>query len=185
MFKHTRAAITQAKKCDPSAPSRLTILLSYPGVHAVMFHQVAHFFYRMKWTGFARVLANIARFFTNIDIHPGAQIQPGLFIDHGGGTVIGQTARIGKNVVLFHGVTLGSNSIHSQGKRHPNLEDNVILYPHVTVLGNVTIGANTIVGAHTLIKKDIPPNSIVVGNPVRFLNPDTSISDLNKQEPSS
>lgn len=169
MFKHTRAAITQARKNDPSAPTRLTIFLSYPGVHAVMYHQVAHFFYKIKWTGLARILANVARFFTNIDIHPGAQIEAGLFIDHGAGIVIGQTAIIGKNVVLFHGVTLGSNSIHSRANRHPHIEDNVIIYPHATILGNITIGANSIIGAQTLVKQNIPPDSIVVGNPMRFL----------------
>lgn len=170
MFRHTRAAITQARKNDPSAPSRLTIFLSYPGIHAVMHHQVAHFFYKIKWTGLARILANLSRLLTNIDIHPGAQIKEGLFIDHGAGTVIGQTAVIGKNVVLFHGVTLGSNSIRSRGNRHPRIEDNVTIYPHATILGNITIGANSIIGAQTLVKQDIPPNSTVVGNPVRFIN---------------
>ena len=176
LFKHTPAAITQARKNDPYTPSRLNNLLSYPGIHAVMYHRIAHFFYRIKWTGFARILANIARFLTNIDIHPGAQIGEGLFIDHGAGTVIGQTSVIGKNVVLFQGVTLGSNSIHTTGKRHPNIGDNVIIYPNAIVLGNITIGENSVIGAHTLVKQDVPPNSVVVGNPMRYLTKDSTIS---------
>ncbi len=171
-FKQLRLTINAAKRNDPSAPTKLTILLSYPGIHALMFHRVAHFFYRIKWTGFARIISNIGRTFTNIDIHPGAKIGKGLFIDHGAGVVIGQTAVIKDNVVLFHGVTLGSNSTASSGKRHPNVGNNVKIYANSTLVGNINIGDDSVIGANTMVKQDIPPKSVVVGNPMRFISID-------------
>lgn len=171
-FKQLRATIRQAKKNDPSAPSKLTIFLTYPGIHALMWHRVAHFFYRIKFTGLARFISNLGRFFTNIDIHPGAKIGEGLFIDHGAGVVIGQTAVIGKNVVIFHNVTLGSNSVGSSGKRHPTIEDNVIIYANSTIFGDITIGKNSVVGGSSVIKQSVAPNSVVVGNPMRIISVD-------------
>lgn len=171
-FKQLRATIRQAKKNDPSAPSKLTIFLTYPGIHALMWHRVAHFFYRIKFTGLARFISNLGRFFTNIDIHPGAKIGEGLFIDHGAGVVIGQTAVIGKNVVIFHNVTLGSNSVGSRGKRHPTIEDNVIIYANSTIFGDITIGKNSVVGGSSVIKQSVAPNSVVVGNPMRIISVD-------------
>jgi serine O-acetyltransferase len=171
-FKQLRATIRQAKKNDPSAPSKLTIFLTYPGIHALMWHRVAHFFYRIKFTGLARFISNLGRFFTNIDIHPGAKIGEGLFIDHGAGVVIGQTAVIGKNVVILHNVTLGSNSVESSGKRHPTIEDNVIIYANSTIFGDITIGKNSVVGGSSVIKQSVAPNSVVVGNPMRIISVD-------------
>lgn len=171
-FKQLRATIKQAKKNDPSAPSKFTIFLTYPGIHALMWHRVAHFFYRIKFTGLARFISNLGRFFTNIDIHPGAKIGEGLFIDHGAGVVIGQTAVIGKNVVIFHHVTLGSNSVGSSGKRHPTIEDNVIIYANTTIFGDITIGKNSVVGGSSVIKQSVAPNSVVVGNPMRIISVD-------------
>ncbi|MDY0210719.1 MAG: serine O-acetyltransferase EpsC [Acholeplasma sp.] len=171
-FKQLRLTINQAKKKDPSAPTKLTILLSYPGIHALMYYRVAHFFYKIKWTGLARVISNIGRTFTNIDIHPGATIGKGLFIDHGAGVVIGQTAVIKDNVVIFHGVTLGSNSTNSIGKRHPNIGNNVTIYANSVLVGNITIGDHSIIGANSMVKQDIPEKSVVVGNPMRFISID-------------
>ena len=182
IFRYIRSAITQAKKFDPSAPSRLTIFLTYPGIHALIYYRISHFFYQIKWTGFARFIANIGRFFTQIDIHPGAKIAEGLFIDHGAGTVIGQTAIIDKNVILFHGVTLGSKSIHTSGTRHPHLEENVVIYPNSTILGNITIGANTVIGAHSLVMHDIEKNSVVAGNPLRYLQGNKFIQEGFEQD---
>ncbi|MDY0316155.1 MAG: serine O-acetyltransferase EpsC [Acholeplasmataceae bacterium] len=171
-FKQLRATIRQAKKNDPSAPTKITIFFTYPGIHALMWYRVAHFFYQIKLTFIARIISNLGRFFTNVDIHPGAKIGEGLFIDHGAGVVIGQTAVIGKNVVLFHGVTLGSSSVQSQGKRHPTLEDNVVVYANSTIIGDITIGKNSVVGASSVVKQDIGPNSVVVGNPIRLISVD-------------
>ncbi|MDY0346731.1 MAG: serine O-acetyltransferase EpsC [Acholeplasma sp.] len=179
-FKQLRLTLAAAKKNDPSAPSKLTILLSYPGVHALMYYRVAHFFNQIKWTGLARIISNMGRTFTNIDIHPGAQIGKGLFIDHGAGVVIGQTAVIKDNVVIFHGVTLGSNSVKSTGNRHPNIGNNVTIYANSVLVGNITIGDNSIIGANSMVKQDIPNNSVVVGNPMRFISIDNKrIYDTN------
>lgn len=169
-FKQLRLTINAAKRNDPSAPTKLTILLSYPGIHALIYYRVAHFFNDIKFTGLARIISNIGRTITNIDIHPGAKIGKGLFIDHGAGVVIGQTAVIKDNVVLFHGVTLGSNSTKSSGNRHPNIEDNVTIYANTMIVGNITIGANSVVGANSMVKQDVPPQSVVAGTPLRFIS---------------
>jgi serine O-acetyltransferase len=171
-FKELRLTINQAKKNDPSAPSKLTILLSYPGIHALMYYRVARFFYNIKWTGLARIISNIGRTFTNIDIHPGAKIGKGLFIDHGAGVVIGQTAIIGDDCVLFHGVTLGSNSTNAKGNRHPILGNRVTIYANATLVGPVKIGDDSVIGASSIVKQDLPDKSVVVGNPMRFLSID-------------
>lgn len=171
-FKQLRLTINAAKKFDPSAPSKLTIFLSYPGIRVLQYYRLAHFFYRIKWTGLARIISNFGRFVTNIDIHPGAKIGKGLFIDHGAGVVIGQTAVIGDNCVIFHGVTLGSNSTASTGNRHPNIGNNVTIYANSVLVGNIDIGDNSIIGANSMVKQDIPKNSVVVGNPMRFISID-------------
>lgn len=169
-FKELRLTLRQAQKHDPSAPTKLTILLSYPGIHALMYYRVARFFYRRRMTGLARIISNIGRTFTNIDIHPGARIGKGLFIDHGAGVVIGQTAIIGDNCVMFHGVTLGSNSTQSKGNRHPNIGHRVTIYANAVLVGPVTIGDDSVIGANTMVKQDLPAKSVVVGNPMRFIS---------------
>lgn len=171
-FKKLRLTINAAKRNDPSAPTKLTIFLSYPGVHALMYYRLAHMFYKIKFTGLARVISNLGRFFTNIDIHPGAKIGKGLFIDHGAGVVIGQTAVIGDDVVIFHGVTLGSNSTQSKGNRHPNVGNRVTIYANSVLVGNINIGDDSIIGANSMVKQDIPNKSVVVGNPMRFISID-------------
>lgn len=169
-FKQLRLTINAVKKNDPSAPTKLTILLSYPGIHALMYYRVAHFFNNIKFTGLARIISNMGRTVTNIDIHPGAKIGRGLFIDHGAGVVIGQTSIIGDDVVLFHGVTLGSNSTKASGNRHPKIENNVTIYANSMIVGSITIGANSVVGANSMVKQDIPAGSVVAGTPLRFIS---------------
>jgi serine O-acetyltransferase len=171
-FSHLRADIRMAKKNDPSAPSKFCILLTYPGIHALMFYRFAHAVSLLRLRGLARFISNLGRFFTNVDIHPEAKIGRGVFIDHGASVVIGQTAVIGNNVVLFHGVTLGSNGVTTHGKRHPNVEDGVTIYANSSVIGNITIGKNSIIGAHSVVKHDVDENSVVYGNPARLIKKD-------------
>ncbi len=165
------------KERDPAVKNNLEIILTYPGVHALWFHKVGHFLYRKNRFVIARVISQIGRFFTGIEIHPGAKIGPGLFIDHGMGVVIGETAEIGKNVLLFHGVTLGGTG-KDQGKRHPTVGDNVIIGAGVKVLGPITIGNNAKVGANAVVLEDVPDGATVVGIPAE-------IKHIGKAEKSS
>jgi serine O-acetyltransferase len=149
---------------DPAARSTLEILLTYPGVHAVWAHRSEHWLWMHHAKTLARTLAQITRFFTGIEIHPGATIGPGFFIDHGMGVVIGETAEVGANVTLYHGVTLGGVSLE-KGKRHPTLEEGVVVGAGAKVLGNIIIGANSRIGANAVVVKSVPPDSVVVGVP--------------------
>lgn len=149
---------------DPAARSTLEILLAYPGVHAVWAHRYEHWLWMHHLRTLARWYSQITRFFTGIEIHPGATIGPGFFIDHGMGVVIGETAEIGANVTLYHGVTLGGVSLE-KGKRHPTLEDGVVVGAGAKVLGNIVIGANSRIGANAVVVKSVPPESVVVGVP--------------------
>ena len=153
---------------DPAARSTLEILLTYPGVHALFFYRVAHWLWRREVKLLARFISNVGRFFTGIDIHPGATIGHRLFIDHGMGTVIGETADIADDVTLYQGVTLGGTSL-SKGKRHPTLEDHVVVTTGATVLGPVTIGARSRIGAGSVVIHAVPPDSTVVGIPGRVV----------------
>lgn len=171
-FSHLRADIKMAKENDPSAPSKFCILLTYPGIHALMFYRVAHLIAKLRLRGLARFISNLGRFFTNVDIHPEAKIGKGVFIDHGASVVIGQTAVVGNHVVLFHGITLGSNGTTTHGKRHPNIEDGVIIYANSSVIGPITVGKNSIIGAHTLVKHDVEENSVVFGHPAKLIKKD-------------
>ncbi len=162
------SAIRAAKERDPAARSAFEILLTYSGVHAIGWHRFAHALWRAGLRTLARVVSQIARFFTGIEIHPGAQIGQSLFIDHGSGLVIGETAIIGDNVSLFQGVTLGGTGKET-GKRHPTLMDNVTVGTGAKVLGNITIGAGSYIGANAVVLKDVPPNCTVVGVPGRIV----------------
>ncbi len=167
MLKSIRRDIQAIFDRDPAARSVWEVLFLYPGLHAVWLHRVAHAFWRndLKWL--ARLVSNVSRFFTGIEIHPGAQIGPGFFIDHGMGTVIGETAEIGANVTLYHNVTLGGVS-WEKVKRHPTLEDHVVIGAGAQVLGPIRIGAHSRIGANSVVVKDVPSGSVVVGIPGRI-----------------
>ena len=158
--------IKSTRDRDPAARNNLEILLLYPGVHAIIFHRLAHFLHTKKIPFIPRVLSQISRFITGIEIHPGAKIGKGLFIDHGMGVVIGETTVIGKNVALFQGVTLGGTGKET-GKRHPTLDNNIVVGAGAKILGNITIGSNSYIGANAVVIKDVPSNSTIVGVPWR------------------
>jgi serine O-acetyltransferase len=149
---------------DPAARNILEILLCYPGLHAVWAHRMTHWLWRHHLKTLARWISQLARGLTGIEIHPGATIGPGLFIDHGMGVVIGETSEIGTDVTLFHGVTLGGTSV-AKGKRHPTLGDNVVVGAGAKILGAIHVGENSRIGANAVVVKDVPSNSVVVGVP--------------------
>lgn len=149
---------------DPAARSTLEVILAYPGFHAIVLHRIAHWLWNHRIRLFARILSHISRALTGIEIHPGAKIGKGFFIDHGMGVVIGETSEIGDNVTIYHGVTLGGTSF-TRGKRHPTIESNVTIGAGAKVLGPLTVGANSKVGANSVVITDVPPNSTVVGVP--------------------
>ena len=158
---------------DPAAKSKLSILLTYPGVKAVFFHQIANFFSVAKFDLVARIISQFSRFLTGIEIHPKAKVGKNLFIDHGMGVVIGETSEIGNNVTIYHMVTLGgiSPSIDSDNqrnvKRHPTLKDNVVVGSGAQVLGPVIVGRNAKIGANAVVTKDVPENAVMVGIPAK------------------
>ena len=158
---------------DPAAKSKLSLILTYPGVKAVFFHRIANFFHLAKFHLLARIISQLSRFLTGIEIHPGAKIGRNLFIDHGMGVVIGETSEIGNNVTIYHMATLGgiSPSINSndqrQVKRHPTLNDCVVVGSGAQILGPVIIGANAKVGANAVVTKNVPENAVMVGIPAK------------------
>jgi len=152
---------------DPAATNFLEVLLLYAGLQAIIFYRVAHALKKMKVPFLPRLLSQLTRLMTGIEIHPGATIGKGLFIDHGTGVVIGETSIIGNNVTLFQGVTLGGTG-KDRGKRHPNIGNNVVIGTGGKVLGNITVGDNSYIGANAVVIKDVPPNSTVVGVPGRI-----------------
>lgn len=149
---------------DPAAKNVLEVLLCYPGLHAILMHRVAHFFYKKKFFIVARWLSQFSRFLTGIEIHPGAQIGDGLFIDHGSGVVIGETTIIGDNVTLYQGVTLGGTG-KEKGKRHPTIGNNVVISAGAKVLGSFEVGDDSKIGAGSVVLKPVPSGSTVVGVP--------------------
>ena len=161
------------KSRDPAAKSLVSIILTYPGVKAVLFHKISNFFFIAGFDLISRIISQTARFFTGIEIHPGAKIGKNLFIDHGMGVVIGETSEIGDNVTIYHMVTLGgiSPSINSdsqrQIKRHPTLMDNVVVGSGAQILGPVVIGENAKIGANAVVTKDVPNNAVMIGIPAR------------------
>ncbi len=164
MLDTIRGDIQSVFARDPAARSTLEILLCYPGLHAVWAHRLSHWLWSHKLKLLARWVSQLARGLTGIEIHPGAVISRGLFIDHGMGVVIGETAEVGADVTLYHGVTLGGTSL-AKGKRHPTLEDRVVVGAGAKVLGAITIGADSRVGANAVVIRSMPANSIVVGVP--------------------
>jgi serine O-acetyltransferase len=158
---------------DPAAKSKLSLILTYPGVKAVFFHRIANFFHLAKFHLVARIISQLSRFLTGIEIHPGAKIGRNLFIDHGMGVVIGETSEIGNNVTIYHMVTLGgiAPSINSndqrQVKRHPTLGDCVVVGSGAQILGPVKIGTHAKIGANAVVTKDVPENAVMVGIPAK------------------
>jgi len=171
VFKRIREDIEVIFENDPAARTYLEVILTYSGLHAIWAHRIAHFFYKRKLYFIARLISQISRFFTGIEIHPGAKIGRRFFIDHGMGVVIGETCEIGDNVTIYQGVTLGGTG-HEKGKRHPTIEDNVLIATGAKVLGAITIGENSKVGAGSVVLKDVPPNCTVVGIPGRIVKQD-------------
>ena len=158
---------------DPAAKSKISLILTYPGVKAVFFHRIANFFHLAKFHLIARIISQFSRFLTGIEIHPGAKIGKNLFIDHGMGVVIGETSEIGDNVTIYHMATLGgiAPSINSNDqrniKRHPTIEDDVVIGSGAQVLGPVTIGRCAKIGANAVITKDVPEKAVMVGIPAK------------------
>lgn len=168
MFQKLREDIEVIFEQDPAARSYLEVICTYAGLHAIWAHRIAHVLYKKRLFFMARVISQVSRFFTGIEIHPGATIGRRLFIDHGMGVVIGETCEIGDNVTLYQGVTLGGTG-KEKGKRHPTIEDNVLIATGAKVLGSITVGKNSKVGAGSVVLKEVPPNSTVVGIPGRVV----------------
>jgi serine O-acetyltransferase len=168
VFSRIKQDIQAVRDRDPAARSTLEVLLCYPGLHALFCHRVAHFFHRRGLILMPRLISHLSRFFTGIEIHPGALIGSSFFIDHGMGVVIGETTEIGSNVTIYQGVTLGGTG-KEKGKRHPTIGDNVVVGTGAKVLGPITIGENSRVGAGSVVLSSAPPNSTVVGIPARVV----------------
>ena len=168
MFKKMREDIRAIKERDPAARNTVEIFFLYSGLHAIWWHRVSHFFYKAKMRGFARWLSQCGRFWTGIEIHPGATIGRGLFIDHGMGVVIGETTEIGDNVTIYQGVTLGGTG-KDVGKRHPTIGNNVMIGSGAKVLGPFKVGDNSKIAANAVVLSEVPPNCTCVGVPARIV----------------
>src|SRR5512147_808681 len=180
MFKTIHDDIQSVLDRDPAARNALEVLLCYPGLHAIWAHRLSH---RLWISGFkliARAISQIMRNLTGIEIHPGATIGHNFFIDHGMGVVIGETAEVGDNVTLYHGVTLGGTSLNKV-KRHPTIEDHVVIGAGAKVLGAITIGANSRIGANAVVVKSTPPDSVVVGVPGQIVVRDQRVHTVDEK----
>ena len=171
IFASVRADLRAAVERDPAARGKLDVVLSYPGFHALFAHRFIHALYRARLPLLPRWLSNVARFFTGIEIHPGAQIAGGVFIDHGSGVVIGETTEVGDGCTLYQGVTLGGTTL-SRGKRHPTLGRNVVVGVGASVLGAIVVGDNARIGGGSVVLRDVPANATVVGIPAREVKGD-------------
>lgn len=165
MFKNLNYDLENVVKLDPAARNKLEVLLLYSGIHSLISHRIAHFLYKKRIFFIARLISQISKFFTGIEIHPGATIGKGFFIDHGNGVVIGETAEIGDNVMIYHQVTLGGTGNEKGVKRHPTVGDNCIIGTGAKLLGNITIGKNSKIGANSVVLINVPENATVVGIP--------------------
>lgn len=178
-----RKDLDSVMRHDPAARNRFEVILTYSGFHALVMYRFAHFMHIHGYKLFARIVSQLAKFLTGIEIHPGAKIGSGVFIDHGVGVVIGETAEIGNNVVLYQGVTLGGTG-KDKGKRHPTIEDNVMISAGAKVLGPFTVGKNAKIGAGSIVLKEVPPNATVVGVPGRVVKLDgVRVDDLDQTLP--
>jgi serine O-acetyltransferase len=168
MFDTLKRDVQVVFERDPAARSVIEVLGCYPGVHALLFHRTAHWLWNHRWLTLGRFVSHVGRFFTGIEIHPGARIGPGLFIDHGMGVVIGETTEVGANCTLYQGVTLGGTSLRKE-KRHPTLGQNIVVGAGAKILGAITIGAHSKIGAGSVVVTEVPPHSTVVGIPGRVV----------------
>ena len=168
IIKSIKDLVKSVKENDPAIRNVLEVFLCYPGLHAVWMYRISHIFYKLKLFLVARMINYVGRMLTGVDIHPGATIGKRLFIDHAQGVVIGETAIIGNDVVIFHGTTLGGTG-KDKGKRHPTIGNNVIIGCGAKVLGNITIGDNAKIGANAVVLKDIPANATAVGVPAKIV----------------
>ncbi|MFC5653001.1 serine O-acetyltransferase [Paenibacillus solisilvae] len=168
MFRHLKSDIQTVIDNDPAARNKFEVVFTYSGLHAIWAHRIAHYFYKKHWYTVARMISQVSRFFTGIEIHPGARIGDGLFIDHGMGVVIGETCEIGNNVVIYQGVTLGGTG-KEKGKRHPTIGNNVVIGSGSKVLGSFEVGDNVNIGSNSVVLREVPSNSTVVGNPGRIV----------------
>ena len=164
-----RRDLAAARERDPAARSALEVALLYPGVHAVWAHRIAHGLWRRHRRFLARMVSQVSRFWTGIEIHPGATLGAGLFIDHGMGVVIGETAEVGEDVTMYHGVTLGGTTLE-RGKRHPTIGDRVVIGAGAKVLGAIDIGDDSRIGANAVVVRSVPRNSVVVGVPGQIVS---------------
>lgn len=179
MFKNINYDLKRVLENDPAAKSKLEVFLLYPTIHALIAYRMAHYLYKHRFFILARLISQIARFFTGIEIHPGATIGKGLFIDHGMGVVIGETAEIGDDVMIYHGVTLGGTG-KDKGKRHPTVENNVIIGAGAKVLGPIVIGEGAKIGANSVVVKDVPSNATAVGTPAKnIVKTSATIIEIN------
>jgi serine O-acetyltransferase len=185
MFDALRRDMRTVFERDPASRSRLEALFCYPGVHALAFHRLGNRLWKRGWFISARFVSHVSRFLTGIEIHPAARLAPGVFIDHGMGVVIGETAEVGKNCTLYQGVSLAGTSLKRE-KRHPTLGDNVVVGAGAKVIGAIYIGDNSRIGAGSVVVRDVPPNSVVVGVPGRVTYKDglkvTDEVDLNQTD---
>ncbi|MCX7213199.1 MAG: serine O-acetyltransferase [Burkholderiales bacterium] len=172
MLKRIREDIAVVRERDPAARSTLEVLLCYPGIHAILFHRLANPLWRMGLTTAARFVSHIARVLTGIEIHPAASIGHRVFIDHGFGVVIGETAEVGNDCTIYQGVTLGGVSLGRGTKRHPTLEAGVVVGAGAKVLGSFTVGAGARIGSNSVVTKTVPPGATAVGIPARIISDD-------------
>lgn len=180
MFETLRADFRAVFERDPAARNWLEVVLAYPGFHAIVLHRLTHALWRLGIPSIPRVLSHVSRFLTGVEIHPGAQIGRGFFIDHGMGVVIGETTQIGDGVTLTQGVTLGGTG-KERGKRHPTIRDNVLIGVGAKVLGAIEIGDNVRIGAGSVVLRSVPPNSTVVGVPGRVVETHPPETDVHER----
>lgn len=180
LLKYIGYDIKWIMKNDPAARNPVEIFLLYPCIHAMISYRIAHFFYKIKCLFIARCISQLSRFFTGIEIHPGAKIGKGILIDHGMGVVIGETAEIGDNIILYHGATLGGTG-KDKGKRHPTIGSNVFVGTGAKILGPITVGDNCKIGANAVVLCNIPDNSTAVGVPAKVVKRSTTpIIEIDK-----
>lgn len=168
MFRHMKSDVQTVMENDPAARSYFEVVFTYSGLHAIWAHRIAHPLYKKGWFTLARIVSQISRFFTGIEIHPGARIGQRLFIDHGMGVVIGETCEIGDDVVIYQGVTLGGTG-KEKGKRHPTIGNNVVIGTGAKVLGSFKVGDYSNIGSNAVVLREVPDNCTVVGNPGRIV----------------
>ncbi|MBR2988738.1 MAG: serine O-acetyltransferase [Clostridia bacterium] len=183
MIEIIKKDLNSVMKHDPAARNKFEVALTYSGFHALIMYRFAHFMHIHGYKLVARIVSQLAKFFTGIEIHPGAKIGSGVFIDHGEGVVIGETAIVGNNVVIYQGVTLGGTG-KDKGKRHPTIEDGVMISAGAKVLGPFTVGQNAKIGAGSIVLKEVPPNATVVGVPGRVVKLNgVRVDDLDQALP--